>query len=117
MNVASQANCAELFGLSGWHDVDQWYYDGTLDAYRLLIEEGTVYSPAYNTGYLIRKFPHVFLTKAKKSGYRARFIKGRWGQAGIEKQITEVADTPEDALCCLIIHLIKEGLIDVGEKQ
>lgn len=113
MNVADSSLCEELFTLSSWHDTDNWYYDGAVDAYRGWVDYGTKCSPAYDLGFLIRKLPHVFLAKTKKSGYRARYIKGRWGKNGIEKQITEAAETPENALCTLAIHLIKEGLIEV----
>ena len=104
--VASLKLSKELFELTKWGDTIQNYlYDG-----RLMIGELTttdnklLYIPAYDLGYLIRKFSHY-------TEIDTICMAAYYPNSG--SPIYAAADTPEDACCELLIKLIKEKVIKI----
>lgn len=121
MTVADKDLCEELYKLSGWHDLEQYweYYPVTKESRlrkcaldnvlpRALPEFIT---PAYDSGYLLRKLP------VEIDGYwlficpvRPKKL-SQWAATYTSKFPISKADTPENALTKLAIQLFKEGVL------
>lgn len=133
MNVASLELCKELYELSRWEPDDRFWFDidgkhSVHCGHEFIVgKEITEFKgflaricPAYDLGYLLRKLPK-YLRHAQDDlrfelmpqGYTKKGL-SRWCAvyANIRGDIVflEVADTPEDAACKLVIELIKEGI-------
>jgi len=124
MNVASLELCKELYELSGWDDLDLSFQP----------ERGNC--PRYDLGYLLRKLPNstdidaeefeeAFDCSAPESFFLAwemDTLQHEWRvQFQIEDSVLEntmfEADTPEDALCLLIIELFKQGILTPSSNK
>lgn len=112
MHVASLDLCKELYDLRGWGGADdlkprdRYRTNGTLQIgpYQGYVRGGSV--PAYDLGYLLRKF-------AGKGGIEIRY--GEKDCLAVSQGQITVADTPEDATCRLAIELFKQGLLKRGD--
>lgn len=104
-NTASTELCAELYALTGWDENGQHY----------------------TLGFLLRQLPG---TRVKLRNV----VDGWWAQWGNDKgkarmveshrsgilitkknEYSFFAEVPEDAVCKLLIELIKEGVLDGGK--
>ena len=125
MNVADLKLCKELYELSGWKDVEEYweYYSFKDDALLKKSAPGNVFpdnkmlpediTPAYDLGYLLRKL-HDGLIKAEKMNDIELFGWGNWKvytKDKDDKEIAKTGDTPEDAACKLAIELWKQGIL------
>lgn len=124
INVANLELCKELYELSGWSTAigtnQFWYIDGEL-VIATFVEGGT---PAYDCGYLLVELPQSVQVEEYKYGLTLS-VSGigniMWGAGyehhfsdGVDERHTQLADTPEDALCKLAIELFKK---DVLQKE
>lgn len=107
MNVASKQLCQELYELSGWNCVRDWYfayhkaageveYDLKLNADES--KAGRDDFPAYDVGYLLRKLQTV-LHHIEGTDYAVKLHNIVWDMQ------------PEDAACRLAIELFKQGIL------
>jgi hypothetical protein len=105
MHTASLELCKELYRLSGWNETDYFYqfveYSDSSSGYTLTnpILEAPLHAeayPAYDLGYLLRKFP-------SKGGVEIRY--GDRGCLASSQIWSVMASTPEDAACKLAIEL------------
>jgi hypothetical protein len=108
MDTASLELSKDLYALSGWGrwpDPTNWYskHGGLNHSYmpaNLEVERG--YVPAYDLGYLMRKF-------AGKGGIELRH--GDQGCVASSHLWYAEADTPEDTVAKLAIELFKCGVL------
>jgi len=125
MNVASQALCEELVELSGWRELKSvsaktWYRNGIGEwcvetAYHGVFK-GQI--QAYDLGYLLLKLrdqsPTIRYIDAKNPGL---LDLKRWYDKWIayvpyqEQRVYPYANSPEDAVCMLAIHLFEIGIL------
>jgi hypothetical protein len=136
MNVASKELCQELYAASAWYDTDHlwhipaWKQDEVTHydfnaAYVIVGDHNIVeksYFPAYDLGYLLRKVGSGGGVVADSETYTAR----RPAQYGVFPvgykdplggRIGWTADTPEDAMCKMIIDLIRVGIITPNQRE
>lgn len=122
MNTASLELCKELYELSGWEDTTHRYTD-SLNVTRVVEYKGKKskhhLAPAYDLGYLLRKFQDDDLTLTMRwnrdMGGRAAMKSwdNKWciGTFDMPQGRYPVADTPEDAAAMLAIELFKQGVL------
>ena len=135
MNVASKELCQELYELSGWSDLEQyWEHYPVSGETRLgqssfgnvlpkMIPEHIV--PAYDLGYLLWKLPE-WIEPEKNSphlltvqpnpigrGWNALYRLSVATPTSDRRHAEEIheADTPENAACKLAIELFKQGIL------
>ena len=124
MNVASKQLSQELYELSGWNCVRDWYfayhkaageveYDLKLNADES--KAGRDDFPAYDVGYLLRKLPgysHVSHIDEEHSRDGDTFYKASY-QSHIRGQMIDGRgqESPEDAVAWLCIELFKQGIL------
>lgn len=129
MNVASIELCRELYELSGWRDLRDWWWGdhqkGGEIRYRLqqnapLDKCGRDDVPAYDLGYLLRKLPDEQWGEDKWFNLQLETDGVGWlaGYAyGNETLALEgQASTPEDAVTILAIQLFKQGVLTRRES-
>lgn len=125
MNVATLANCKELYELSGWKPSHWWAWYGhrEVDTKYEVLDHTTAETicPAYDLGYLLRKLPeyqdgdltvrqHRYEWQAGY-GFDGVVFLGIWNGTNLEAS----GDTPEDAACKLAIELFKQGVLNREE--
>ena len=110
--VASLELSKDLFELTGWDDTVLVYSEefediDEVNEYRLRENIGIFPNPivpAYDLGFLIRKFPpRIMLIKTETNYMAVHALNGANG----------TADTPENACAKLLIYLIKEKVIKI----
>ncbi len=125
MNTASKQLCQELYELSGWNCVRDWYfayhkaageveYDLKLNADES--KAGRDDFPAYDVGYLLRKLPRLITddVDSEKDLMVIPVMDDGWSAfyEGAGKMMSPgIADNPEDAACRLAIELFKQGIL------
>lgn len=111
MSPARITLCKELYHLSGWNNTDLFYqhitYSDGSTGYELVnpVLQEPLHSeayPAYDLGYLVRKF-------AGKGGIEVRY--GDLGCAASSQLWGASAEMPEDAVCTLAITLFQNGML------
>lgn len=126
--VASLELCCELYELSHWQDVEQYWEEYTMTGDYILKKSAVgnpfpkdkilspLITPAYGAGYLLRKLP----IGHPKTDMYARLIVQRhykdkwscfWATEDDECEIYVDARTPEDATAKLCIELFKRGIL------
>lgn len=133
MNVASLKLCEKLYKLSGWQGAEQaeedtegnlWFNSSVgwqlvADArFTALVDEPGDWLPAYDAGYLLRKFPRNIQID-ESIGWLTLAGNAELWQCGylmdggyMGTRFNDFGNTPEDALCKLAIELFKEGVLD-----
>ena len=106
MNTASLELCKELFELSGWVGVEEWF-DHDVVAER---------APAYTLDFLLRKLPETTtLRRNKRKAIKTSNWHGEWAVGVFGDKYKGISgthgDTPEDAACKLAIELFKLGVL------
>jgi len=108
--TASPALCEELYELTHWLVTDDsGRYPAHYDA--LDEKQNPVYEPdvpAYDLGFMLRKLPRIV-----KLDYNPDAGTTPWTASYVTEDSwrSRFADTPEDAVCQLIIHIIKAGVL------
>lgn len=117
MNVARLKLCKQLYELSGWKETDffwqlaenEYLYEEANLGYVLVnpvLEEplqSNAY-PAYDLGYLLRKF-------AGRGGIELRYGDRECAASSPLCCWGITADTPENVVCALAIELLKHGYL------
>ena len=113
MDTASLTLCKELYKVSGWKHTDYFYqtveYPDGSTGFSLVNPElqeplhAEAY-PAYDLGYLVRKFSTDGIEI--QHGING-WIAGRWAHSAFWQAC---ADTTEDAICQLALVLFGEGM-------
>lgn len=136
MNTASLELCKELYELSGWYQVEQYYeYYPVSKSTRLRSGyPGNILpkmlpdfiTPAYDLGYLLRKLPEGKIDRIHKvtkgvwwsnKWQKWVCIRQRYGVGSDNdewKTYEYKADTPEDAAAKLAIQLFKQNILTKG---
>lgn len=127
MDYASLERCKELYELSGWKTGTWHQTSGSLativnyggDVPNEARWSGDDFCPAYSLGYLIRKAGSGGGIIADSKTYTAR----RPSQFGapenkdpLHGRIGWTADTPENAMCIMLIELFKVGILTKEES-
>lgn len=117
-HIAKFELCRELYELSGWSWTDCYYrvIEGKPQIVELVLGLPIMglHLPAYDVGYLMGRLPQ------KVNGARLVLagmpMSGHWGCAylyglNISFDASQIADTPENALCGLAIVLWRQGIL------
>src|SRR4051794_16950588 len=118
MNAANLDLCRELHELSGWHRTVMWWVESSNGEpmvkpvvvsvqYRDIV-------PAYDLGYLIRKAGSGAGVIKNFESYTARrpvMLGAPENEDPLNGRIGWDADTPEDAMCTMLIELHKNGIL------
>lgn len=134
VDIASVELCKELFEVSGWdgtffnYSRSSHYKDAEPDhpfvvGYRGSIETREVKEryPAYDMGYLMRKFPVLeegaYVVLPEFNGYKIKWSGWETEEGFYINGNTVYFDCPEDAMVSMAIELIKQGKIEVGKAN
>ena len=112
MNVASLELCKELYELSGWKEGLSFYIDSFPPSSIMTISEygNTVYTPAYDSGFLLRKLPGGIKLR-KDSNVNGLIWRVETAKDSQDLSHGVMSDVLEDALCSLAINLFKKGIL------
>lgn len=114
IDVANLKLCQQLWELSGWETSD-WYDldpDGRPEEYLATTEDKideNNYIPAYSLGYLLRKLPNR-TERIQDTVLLGRATDNK-GWSIVYRDMTKIANTPEDAAAKLAIELFKKGIL------
>lgn len=102
MHTANLELCKELYGLSGWHTGGS-------------TREEEFRPPEYDLGYLLRKLPK-WLDDIRDTAMLGRTTYNK-GWSIVYRDLCYIADTPENAVCKLLIELLKQNTLPKPVKH